>query len=55
MAFRRLRFHDWRIRRSGFRDLLLANRWVLCGSYGRKTLGGAEVTQFIREEHAHHL
>jgi hypothetical protein len=55
MIFKRRRFHDWRIRCSGFRDLLLANRWLLCGAYARKTIAGAEVTQFIRERHAGHL
>lgn len=44
--------HNWKVRREGFRELLLSKGWILRGAYASKWIAGKEViASGIREEH----
>jgi len=44
--------HRWRLRRAGFRELLLAKRWRMKGAYAEKTIAGRTVMLRTIEEGA---
>lgn len=36
------RFHRWKVRKEGFRELLLSKGWHMCGAYAAKSIAGRE-------------
>ena len=47
--------HLWRVRKDGFRKLLISKKWHLRGAYAEKTIHGRWIMQTIVEKHEDHL
>ena len=47
--------HLWKVRREGYRALLIAKRWHLKGGYTEKRIRGVWVMQLIANEEDDHI
>jgi hypothetical protein len=47
--------HHWKLRKEGFRDLVLGKGWALKGTYAEKKIRGQLVAQWIVEKSEDHV